>query len=506
MEFDYEAAKLRVQRELAEIVEPLFERLPLKERKKREGKFTLEEKTRRVHERGFLYAPQRFGFSDHITEVKGWRFSLLFELNFGTFWHALDHIREMRENLSAQDLEFYVRLVIEQGKHSKEENKNYSFPGHRHGCFVLVELYDEGKLDPYVDNDLLRELVNRGFWELANQYFDGDISHIGLGRAPEILKKYMRFLDLTRVDEFWEKPLFGSYWVTEEYIAAVEMARGKLRPESASKIVAPIVQNIFRVAFWEVAETEQYLKGRLAPYLDYLQLPLVQEAVKYELREVIRRSSSDGDSPFTAKSLSVGLKYLNLDGQKAAEFVSAEFTREKLLSIGAAAFVKMRIPPELLTREKREEVRKLIFEELERRFKGCSAPFFEISWDLKGMIIEGVNPVINLAQLAIDAGLLDRETGGGIIVSEASNFLYRKHVPAKAVTIAMQRTLRPGYINDELFRAIQSRVKGLLGVNSLSLLRDHGISPITEPVNLKGHEAAAAPKREKSTIQKTLSF
>lgn len=288
---EYANAKARVEKELGEAVNAVWE--SLKEFRARKysaiagdldaSRVTLIDKAYCVTEES--------GFMPGSPERK--RISMLLDLHRDTFWHCTDNWGDISPALSDENRAFYAKLMLEQAKRSAESDKIS-----RLGYTWIVEQYDNGKLKAFIDDKLLAESVNRGFWEIVNGYFSSE----GPGYTPplksfEVLRRYMHLLDLTRFKEFKKGEMYShGAWLENTYVAAYVRAKAsnKLSRADLGILAKPIIEQEIEYSCgdeydWddERLEPEKYLRRKLRSYSDVLGTPAIQKLLKYKVAHYV---------------------------------------------------------------------------------------------------------------------------------------------------------------------------------------------------------------------------
>jgi hypothetical protein len=256
------------------------------------------------------------------------RFDTLYEIAYGTFWHAMDVWPEFRKSLTEDETKFYAGIIVESARRAHLV-KDSNFPGYCYGSCWIVEHYDNSTLREFIDEKLLKESVNRGFWEMANEGFINayrPIIHISLSsperQKPDLywfVNKYMEHLDLTRIDEFYKEPIMGGLWMTDSYIKAVERAVPKLEIETAGKLVSPIIQRVFQnVLGHEESDFNNYeteaakIAKEVLPYKAYINTKAVQHMLACEASRWVMLV---GTWPYT-RNLKIVAEYLDDSGRE----------------------------------------------------------------------------------------------------------------------------------------------------------------------------------------------
>ena len=273
MTFDYEAAKQRINGELSDFVDKYWNKLSADYRKRKEAMVSdetdekmLEDKISGLHSHSDVLGDDRK------------KFCMLYEFTHNCFWHATDNFQDLKKILPTEDMQFYATFAIEMAERTQGK-QSYAW---------IVEECDNGNLKEFVSEELLKEAVNKGFWEIANSCFTSK------NNVPErytILMKYSHLLDLSTAHEFKTKPLTcEGGWIDEHYIEAFERAKQKISAEDAAWLARPLIEQIINyVLSWESPKPnpKKQLESRLKGYGEYLGTNIIQKLFKEELSDSI---------------------------------------------------------------------------------------------------------------------------------------------------------------------------------------------------------------------------
>ncbi|MGD0728473.1 MAG: hypothetical protein ABR981_00135 [Candidatus Micrarchaeaceae archaeon] len=386
-----------------------------------------------------------------VTKNDHSRLVMLYELNHGRFWRAIPAWKAISD-FSWDDKVLYANIILEKAKTAHKIKKESQYPGDSFGHVIIVENYNNGVLRDFISDDLLKEAAGRGFWEVANEYFTNSLVNnlqmIGGARERYLtIMEHHELIDLTHVDELYENPLLGGYWITDKYIKAFERSKSKLSEESAAKLVRPIIEKVFIDAFYVdpdgTAKTDnpaKFIAENLLPYEEYMKT----EAVQLMLKERLKIHAKD----YHTSGIVTVLHYIEASEAEKAEIVSAALP--KIYPHDAKKLIDYKFPGSLLNNGKKEEVENAIMAFLQEQSRsplGCCA----------GAMEEVIKPVW-FAQRAMKYGLLDREKGSKFIGVKVTNYLNASSHTIK-FTIAWENTLDPGYVNHELYSRFSSRIK-----------------------------------------------
>jgi len=420
MNFDYNSAKARILKELGDLVKQLWP----------EVKPVYEEYKWRIPGNKANAIVRHTGRIKD--EQKRKKFLMLYELRQECYWHATDFWPEIRRNLTREDESFYTTLIIEQAKRGHEQG--------RLGYAWIVKSHDNGNLRDFISEDLLREAVNIGFWEFANEYLTDRV-----GRLPEkyynALMRYYKFLDLSRVNELKVKPILISGWVDARYIDAFERARKKVDIESGSYLARPIIE---QTIFWVLSlrpprdNPKTDLARELEPYKEYLATNIIQELLKERVRYYIRYIKGD-DAYYFLEFTKILTKYLNLSKSKLRGFISSSLPRDEYRL--EETLVELDFPKEWINSKTMSWIQSKIIEHLDE-----PTP----KWRKEEKII----PHLSFLQDAVQKGWLNGDIGKKRINSNLETYLIRKRRPAGATVVALLDTLSPELVEEEVYKTV----------------------------------------------------
>jgi hypothetical protein len=370
---------------------------------------------------------------------------LLNEIVYGSFWHSSNFWKNAEAGMTDHDRELYATITIEQAKRA-HTMKEMSAPGYWYGYSWIVEKYDQGELRDYIPESLLREAVNRGFWEYANRHFTvAEAKYAMPGGILDryyIVMKYWEYLDLTRVNEFWKEPLCGKAdWPILEYRKAFGRVMRLLNEETAAKLASPIIDGIFRYVLndehkWDEKRGAEVAE-RLKPYERYMKLGEVQELIRSNLVEQLGYLYDD-DYKFEAlRNVNIYLDYLDMDANGKAGLVSTALNPPKEGKNAIEDLVELRFPVSLLTKEKKRELRKALQQHLGLMAKFMFNPRAEAVTKHEQDARRSVEPasgikMIELAQDAMKMGLLGRDWCRSFIERQIGTYLKTDALPSKS--------------------------------------------------------------------------
>jgi len=420
--FDYEQANARISSELKEMAEQLW--LEIQPIYKKYGWGAPENKVD--------------GIRSHVIELKDEkkrdRFFLLIELREGKYWHAVEYWNELRGEMTKEERDFYAQLTIEQAK--RDSRLGYSW---------IVREYDKGHIRDYVPAELLKEAVNRGFWEIANEYFTTESL-----RPPwedyERLMKYKDLLDLGRLREFKTEKMLRCRdgWPDSDFFELFEKVRGNLSLEDGAWLVRPIIEQRIAAALFAdgyVEHPEAALKKELELFAPYLSTKIVQELLREKMKGLLRLFSNDdrdlqGHYILCLKILS---KYLTADESETRSFVSSSLPRDAHEI--EEAILRTDFPKQWLD----EDAMKFLREKMIRRIESPQQRYGKA----KDLI-----PNLSFIQEAVKKGFLDREFGRKRINDGLLSYLAMKHRPAGDSVLSLLDTLDPDLVSPPLYREV----------------------------------------------------
>ncbi len=450
MIFSYKNAMNRVNNELNDLVNKLWPEFLKTDTNnkfitKPELEFDLEFKAKRMLERIDFTHP----------EVK--MLSLLYELTFGTFWHTTDNWKDLESKMTEEDRIFYSTIILEQAKIAHTVSGS-SAPGYRYGYSWIVRKYNDNTLRQYVSNELLKEAVNRGFWEYVNEYFTLKDDNIPVPLAVfehyKVIMKYSELLDLRRVEEFWKEPLSGKYeFVTQEYKDALERALPYLSTDSAIKLVVPVIKNIFETTLkyrtWEITPEEQeiQIEKLVAPYKKYLDNSSVKNIFICGIKSAMNRIYDDEFAYEALREIKLYLKYISTDNYTKAKIISDNLKLSENNPVrDIEKLIEINFPIKLLTKKKRNQIESILLNTLGIMAKMVVNPSFKPSNELDYVArkalkkIYGSVPTIKFVQDAFDFGLISEENSKQFIENQIKLYAESKRVPSKDAINAWRKT------------------------------------------------------------------
>jgi hypothetical protein len=420
MPFDYDAAKARVSKELVVLSEELWADI----------KPHYEEFHMAVPENKYTGV---YYNSDLVKdEVKRSRFFMLYNLNFNAFHSADVYWSEILTALSDEEQAFYANLMIEEAKRSVDK-LGYSW---------IVKVYDNGSLKNYIPEDLLRESVNMGFWEILNTYFTGSVTNPAKERY-EILMKYKDILDLTRVEEFKGKKLSSIwgwvYWADEAYIKCFERDRSGLSVETGAWLARPIIDSIIYSALSseETIENEEgALEKGLQLYKEYLGTAIIQELFIEEFKSDIR--SMDCEEAYMHLShAEIVSKYLKVSKSEFVELVSSNLPLN-----GSNLHLRLMdndFPKDWIDEKTLSEIKSQFIAEIEDSRSG------------------EIIPNLYLMQRAARGGWVDDAYARKRIENRLKGYLDLKRTPAGNLVKNLVNNLDPEFVEERLYRDVVHR-------------------------------------------------
>jgi len=363
-------------------------------------------------------------------------FSMLNELRLNCFWHADDDWSELREILPEESQKFYANFMIELAK-NQDKIKKLTFG---HGW--IVEAFHEGPLSDFIDEDLLIEAVNKGFWEIANDYFVANSHNTTIPDRYDTIMEYSDKLDLSRVNEF-KKELLGdtSGWIDDKYLSCFERARDKLSIEDGAWLVRPIIE---RHIGWTLAwddpeeEPEKSLEKEIKPYKEYIDTSLIQNLIKDEIKTYVA-DMNDVDIDIAEHNLlciNILSKYWNVPEQEFKDLINANFPLDGYQIEDTV--IELDFPRDWLNQEILSKVQDNII------------AYFDMTLDKK---TEGLIYRLHNIQRAIRNGFLDEKIAREKIASKLEVYLALKRRPGGAVVETTLGCLDSKYVDTKLYRS-----------------------------------------------------
>jgi len=364
-----------------------------------------------------------------------YKFLTLYKINSGCYWHATDFWSLLRKKLPKEELEFYANAIIEQAKVGGchvDRASDYAW--------IVLKHYD-GTLTDFIDDELLKEAVNRGFWEFAEHELTGH-SHFASLKYYQAIIAYKDLIEIKDVP--LEKPLittslgkrdeYGYFvsellWPDENYIELVDKFKDQLPKDDAAKLIRPILELAIRVAFHKefIGDPAEKLKKEFEPYKEYLNLKRIQDLFK----EYIGAYAGHLDAKFEFL-----LPYWNASEEEVKEFVS-----KKVEDNLPQNFLRERFPIKYLTDELRQNLQSKLIEKLSEQQK----------WD-KSLV-----PNISTWDGAVQLGYVSENTAKEFIEGRIQKYLERKRVSKKRLCELYERL--PHFISEELKEEIRARAE-----------------------------------------------
>ena len=283
MAFNLETAMIRITKELEEIIDqcwPEFEGSL--------GDFDGEH-TQTLHDR-VRYVQINARNLEQDTYI---RFRLLLRILTSAYWQTDEEWSKFSAHLSAADKEFYAKTILGVAQDaSKTADK-------RKGCCWIVECRRTGYLSDYIDDDLFKNAVNHGFFEMADEFFTRpDYGCVVMSESYHraILTEHAHLLDIQLLNQIKDpaKPLYYGYpWVTKQYIQFIEEQENRISLADAAFFARPIIDMHVRFCTIDYErepkdiDPKQELQSRLLPYQHYLGCKTIQELLAFRLGEHI---------------------------------------------------------------------------------------------------------------------------------------------------------------------------------------------------------------------------
>lgn len=259
------------------------------------------------------------------------KFNVLAELVHGKFWHAIETWSDLKGSLPKEERKFYAELILEKAKRAQLITDS-PYPGEVYANCWIVEAHDYSDIKEFIDEKLLKEAVNKGFWEIANNDFtDKFNANQGQGLVSlelgmfgnsrySILMVHSELLDLSRIDEFYTKPLVAGNWVGSKYVDAFKRAEPKISIENAAKLARPIIQHEVQTTLSpdSYLPREERIEAVLFTYKRFLGTKQIQDVLTGEAMENLKLvkyplAESRG---FYVQNVNILLKYIDPEKNK----------------------------------------------------------------------------------------------------------------------------------------------------------------------------------------------
>ena len=364
-----------------------------------------------------------------------YKFLTLYEINSGCYWHATDFWLILRKELPKEKLEFYANAIIEQAKvggcHA-DRNSDYAW--------IVLKHYD-GTLTDFIDDELLKEAVNRGFWEFAEHELTGH-SHFASLKYYQAIIAYKDLIEIKGVP--LEKPLRatclekrdkhghlvgGLLWPDENYIELVDKFKDQLPEDDAAKLIRPILELAIRIAFHEefIGDPAEELEKEFEPHKEYLSHQHIQDLFK----EYIGKYAGYLDAKFELL-----LPYWNASEEEVKTFVS-----ENVKDCWLLDFLEEKFPVKYLTNELKQDLQSKLIKELSEHPK----------WD------KSIVPHISSWGTAVQLGYVPEDIAKEFIENKIKKYLERKRVSKQC--LRKLYPWLPNFISDELKDEIRARAE-----------------------------------------------
>ena len=361
-------------------------------------------------------------------EVETFKFQMLYELYNGCYWHATDFWDQLKKELSKEDLKTYAKEMIEQAKVGKRGKSNYSW---------IVLKYDDGTLTEFIDDDLLTEAVNKGFWEIFEnetaafhslKYYRAIMNHkekLEIKNVP--IDKSLRATPLTLIDENGYTIYFQ--WPDEDYIKIVDKFKDKLPKEDYIKLIRPIIELEIKNILSE--ENEKFRISK--KYEEYLNHPTIQELFE----EYIGEYASYLDSRFELL-----VPYWNVDEKTLKKFISEKVKDELPLD-----FVKEEFPIKYLTKDTKLKIQNELIEELKK----------QQPWD------KSIVPNMSYWKKSVELEYIPKGIAKEFFENEIKKYLKQKRISKKKLTdlynhlLSYKENYKINLVSEELKEEIRKR-------------------------------------------------
>jgi hypothetical protein len=429
-DFNYDDAKARIKNDLVSEVNAIWGRYKEHRRgtpgfeTERIDNWKIEDKARAIIVDSW--------FMPDSMENK--RISMLLDIVSEFFWRATAHWSEVLPTLSNEKVALYSKTLVAQAQLQ-------SFNPLAFGHAWLVERYDDGILKEHISQDLLKESMNKGFWEIANYFYDKTLFASSNGHAEwkmySAVMKYSQHLDLTRCNEFSKGDLYAAgIWPDETYIRAYEKAKdsGKLSAERLGFLARPIVEQMLEQTYQRMRDfddkAEQKLERALCGYSGVLHAPSVQNMLKEHFSEMVKG--------VRLRSAGVVERYLDITDSEKRELASSALGGYKYEN--AENIMENGFPKEWLT----EKAKAMMAEEITKEIN-------------KGVEINYFMDLVNLIENGRRYDLFDDELANERISGVMNRYLEEKRRPKGDVAKAVYCVDWPDYADPALVKKIKEK-------------------------------------------------
>lgn len=405
----------------------------------------------------------------HASSIQSKVFRALRDLAHGSYWHFVDDLSELKNYWTSAKTKLYVGVAIELAKRNETGAT-------RTGYSWIVEKYDDGTLREYVDDALLTEAVNRGFWEIVDGYLvEGTEALVMSADRFNSVMGHLDLLDFSRMGELHDPKLKitgkGS-WVSPELMKAFFRASERMDPEQAGHFIRGKIAQIVHAYLEEDYPSEKYLMSgknyleeKLIPYEKYLATKQIQDLFRNRTAFCMRRV---GTSYFLLSHLETLLGLLTCSEEEKHEFLSGVLLSE---SSRKAAIVMEGIPASLFTAEAqvlvadrlKEEIPLLILAQGRERLEAEEERAAEercMVWDEDGFTQvphKPIVPYLSMMQSAVQLGWLDLDWVMGQTAPALNDYLASTERPEAEAVEELLSVGSKEIIGQELYQAVVQR-------------------------------------------------
>jgi hypothetical protein len=440
MTFDYDAATKSLEKELFDLVEELY---PIaKELHSQKYSGSVDNKRNTIHTLAWFN-------NDDLGDVyKAGKFRMLEELVVengrpGRPWRAIREWQKISARLPENDKEFYANVMIAQAQIPEDKG------GMHAGYAWIVEQESNGVFREFISDDLLKESVNKGFWQIASKYLVETSLSFPAEDYERLIKHPM--LDLTRIKEFKHmmkgRPISSSR-TDNLYVEAFEKVHKKLNKEDAGFFARPIIEHIIRNPIrnnrdWDKPFSKVFAE-QFEPYKDLLDTQDVQDLIREMFEDNAKYSVTSGSEGYSYLQTAQTLRpYLKVPDKELREIVSKNFPRGETWL--AQNIVNVRFPLDWLDPSTRKYI-----EDQVKEYAHSPLMQHEKQWHNK-------NPVmgrLEFLQRAIATGWYDEKEGREKIASGLKEYLHRERRPAGNAVDVLLGTLHPSLVEQSLYREV----------------------------------------------------
>ena len=419
MGFDLGLAKKRISQELSDLVDELW---PKTEKiSPKTGDITSD-------------AEHLYHLESRISDrQKRNALFMLYELNRGCYWHAVTNWPSLSAEMEETDQKFYAELMIEQAR--KDE---------KFGMVWVVQQYDNQNLRKFISQDVLVKAVNKGFWEIANNFFGGQSTNLPQ-EFLEAISKHSDLLDLTQFKELRTKPLRFSEaigWPDKDYKKAFERAKPKSSLEDQAWLACPLID---QEIIWVNNDTSsgtyrEKLRRKLKPYQQYLNTSVIQGIFQEHFTLCIKEI--DGEEPESALSdARTILEYLVI-GKTKDRLALKKLVSDNLPRGIEEYLVDIDFPRDWLTDDCLTRLRKEMIDYAQKSAYRTSRETEEIVLHLKFL------------QKATEGHWIDPKTTRHLIENGLDAYLKTKARPKGPEVELLITTLDKQYVETSLYRTV----------------------------------------------------